>query len=301
MTEKAPSSAPAPKTPDIKKAPTATTPDKTTPKPADTKPAATPEVFKPRKPLEDRIEDAGDDLDSSFEDMEDGDAGMGWFKTQRRKLMNKMSWFPDIKNYVGLHYNEKSNTDDHIDAYDGLIHKKKGEIRSAEKKIKKASKNAEKNKKYAGEKLASINRQIEEARATGNDSLLEVLLKSKENAEKDLTGIVGVLEDERNHLVSELRNFNERKKIIFDSFIADVDAQIEKIKDKDNYHENVENRKELDVGIEKLSKLINEAEVQIIDLRKSLSKAGNDKYDREIIKDKINELVEAIRNNQGKI
>ncbi|MEI6553699.1 MAG: hypothetical protein WCO09_03960 [bacterium] len=252
-----------------------------------------------RKTLAEKIEDAGELLEDTADDMENLPEERGWLGSVGHFLKSKVQWTKDIVNFAGLSWNEKSDVEDDAEYYDELIDKKKKEIRAADRKIRKASKNTTQ-KALAKENLARIDNAIENARNSGQDDLVEALLASREEAERELNGTVNVLEDEKNMLTRDLLRFSQEKINSFDNFITTVESKIEDIKQQDNYNENVENRNRLNEGIGKLSNLVSSAEVELINLRKALA-VTKDREDKRTIKEAIKELRDVTNENIDKL
>ena len=252
-----------------------------------------------RKTLAEKIEDAGELLEDTADDMENLPEERGWLGSVGHFLKSKVQWTKDIVNFAGLSWNEKSDVEDDAEYYDELIDKKKKEIRAADRKIRKASKNTTQ-KALAKENLARIDNAIENARNSGQDDLVEALLASREEAERELNGTVNVLEDEKNMLTRDLLRFSQEKINSFDNFITTVESKIEDIKQQDNYNENVENRNRLNEGIGKLSNLVSSAEVELINLRKALA-VTKDREDKRTIKEAIKEHRDVTNENIDKL
>lgn len=222
--------------------------------------------------------------------------------TKMEKFWNFFGYPKDnSKDYKELTKQEAGSVKKDDQDNDILIQKKKGEISQVEEKLRMNVEQDEKRKISADENLASINKSIEEAKARGDDSMVELLEKTKNSMQEEegLSNSDG-LKKTKETLEASLKSYQERKVIIVDDFIGNIDMKIGDIKLGTYYQENLGRRKEVDSGIEQLSSVINGVDIQVVSLKKALSFARS-KEDKAKIKESIDEYVALSKESKVKL
>lgn len=217
------------------------------------------------------------------------------------RLKIKMGWLSDVAGY------SKLNTVDKFKMYLGdknnneVIQKKKGEISQVEDKIKMNAEQDEKRKASAVENLDSINKTIEEARARGDAAMLAILEKTRDSMKNETSlSNTEALEATKKSLDTSLKSYQERKVIIVDNFVGNIEMKIGNIKQNTNYQENLNKRKDIDCGIEQLSGVINGVDSQVVSLKKALSFARS-REDKNKIKESIEEYKKLSKDSKEKL
>jgi len=251
-----------------------------------------------RNSIIDKIDDANWATDRRI-NLEEYGRERNWFRTAFNKLSIKMGWIKDIFNYGNSQTINKVAMGNDNYWNNRMINRKKEEISKVEGKIKKLAGNNNMEKKMSEENVRRVDSLIEEAKKRGDTGLMATLEETRSKLINETGAKRGQLELEKASLKSQLERYSERKVAILDNFVASVEIKTERIRNQEDYYENVRKRTDLNYGIEKSQEVISLAESELIGLKKALA-FNKDPENRATIKESIREYKQAIKDSRVK-
>jgi hypothetical protein len=264
--------------------------------------AAPPTPRRPRRrTLIGDIEEANDNLEELIDKREMGSA-RNWFYSAINKIKIKTGWTRDVvagfaklktKDKFELAYGDFGN--------DIMIRKKTRDLSKTNRNIDRSDRLRERDDADRARKIEEINKAIQQAESDGDVALVASLTEARNKNIPKISRDPELLEAERGNLESQLDYYKQRKERILNTFIGNIDSQIEKVRTNTSYQENLERRSKINSGINTLQSVISRADSQIISLKISLNVPGLDRLDRGIIEDSIKEIKEASKESRSKL